>query len=93
MDDLITWLRAQLDEDERVARAEVDLLRDYPYPEDFRVEYQWVRMARHPHGGVSTMFAPGVPSPERMLAEVEPTGPATRRYGVRDTQRVVLDAR
>lgn len=71
VDDLATWLRAQLDDDERVAQAEVDLLRDYPYPADFRVEYQWVRMARHPHGGTSTTFAPGAPTPARVLAEVD----------------------
>lgn len=71
MDDLIAFLRARLDEDEQGAQQELALLREFPYPDDFQVEYQWVRMARHPHGGVSTSHAPGAPTPTRVLAEVK----------------------
>lgn len=71
MDDLVTWLRAQWDEIGRGAQEEISLLCEFPYPDGFQLDYQWMRMARHPNRGVSTMFAPGVPTPPEVLADLD----------------------
>lgn len=70
-DDLVTWLRAALDDEEQAAREALDIdSRCFPSPE-FAVDYQWARLTRHTSGGHGTGFAPGAPSPARVLREVE----------------------
>jgi hypothetical protein len=68
--DLTIWLRAQLDEDERVAR-EASRYDDEDSAE-WDIAYRWVRHARHrTAGGSRHHFAQGAPSPARVLAEVD----------------------
>jgi hypothetical protein len=69
--ELVEWLKAQLDEDERVARAVLDLaVRVFPAPE-FAIEYHWALVRRHQNGARGVTYEPGAPSPARVVAEVE----------------------
>jgi hypothetical protein len=69
--DLIEFLRARLDEDEAPARAEVDLAARLIPADEFRVGYDWARFTEHVSGGSGVGYAPGAPTPARVLAEVE----------------------
>lgn len=66
MDDLVTWLRAQLDEDERVAREALawrdDRMTDH--------EYAWSLTSRLNGRPKRHHVIPGAPTPARVLAEV-----------------------
>lgn len=72
MDDLIEFLRAQLDDEERVTQAEIDAAeRAFPAAE-FDVEYGWSRRATfRANGAFGTSTAPGAPTPKERLAEVD----------------------
>lgn len=73
MDDLVAKIRAALDEDERAAREELEL--SGPAHPGYEIEYQWVRFSRRVgRNGTSYSFAPGAPSPERMLKQVAAHG-------------------
>lgn len=71
MSDLVTWLRAQLDEDERVAQAALDLDREVYPPPRFSVRYEWARHTRHASGGWGVGYAAGAPSPAPVLRQVD----------------------
>jgi hypothetical protein len=66
VNDLVQWLRRELDEDERVAQFALSLESD-----EFEYEYRWSRYSRHKvSGGSGTMSLAGAPTPRDMLAGV-----------------------
>jgi Family of unknown function (DUF6221) len=71
VEDLVLWLRAQLDDDERVAR-EASRYDDEDAAE-WKITYGWSRVARHKvhRTGMRQTLPPGAPSPARVLAEVD----------------------
>jgi hypothetical protein len=66
--DLIAWLTAIWDEQERAARLEKQLADDFFGGDDFTVEYQWARMTKHTNGAYGSSFSKGAPSPTEVLA-------------------------
>ena len=88
MVDLVEWLRAQLDEDERIARAAVDELDGPELGSDWRYDGQYVETARERTMvavGSQDLMEPGVGrhvaehDPARVLREIN----AKRRTLVR----------
>lgn len=66
-DDLIAFIRARYDDEERAARRVLDLESD-----EFEYEYEWSRHSRHKvSGGSGRMSLPGASSPTDRLAEVD----------------------
>lgn len=69
---VVEFLRERLDEDEAVARHEVDLMERLLTPrEEWTLTYQWARFTVHVSGGSGAHYAPGAPSPTRVLADID----------------------
>jgi hypothetical protein len=72
MDDLVTWLRAQLDRREGEAKAALRLLDRLTDGEGgYAVRWEWQVFARHPSYSEAGLTVPGAPSPTDVLAEVD----------------------
>lgn len=67
VDDLVTWLRAQLDKDERVAREALE----WEDERFTRHEWSWSHVARLSGKVKRQDVVAGAPSPRGQLAEVE----------------------
>jgi hypothetical protein len=68
--EIVEFLEARIDEDEVLASAA--LAHEQLYADDggFDISYQWARMTVHQEsGGHGSAFAPGCPSPARVLRE------------------------
>lgn len=70
VEDLGSWLTSIWDEEERLARDEVEVAEHVYDSSEFTVEYQWARMTRHTSGGWGQSFAPSAPSPASVLARI-----------------------
>lgn len=77
MDDLITWLRAVLDDLERVALQVLSF-----ESEGFEWEYHWARHGRYNGRVTRQTFEPGAPSPRHVLAQVDATRRMIERYAL-----------
>ena len=70
VDAIAVWLGDILDEDETAARTELDLAAPYIANPELTVEYQWARLTRHSNGTYGSLFVPGAPSPQQVLAHI-----------------------
>jgi hypothetical protein len=73
VDDLATWFTQIWDEREQAARDEMKLV-EYAreaWRAEYAVSYQWVRNVANNNGSVvSSLFAPGAPTPQEVLARI-----------------------
>lgn len=83
---VVEFLKARLDEAERLARLEKQLADDFFGEVEFTVEYQWARMTKHTNGARGSSFSKGAPPPEAVLADI-----AAKRHIIADYKRLLFN--